>query len=161
VLHAKRVEDSCCTRPTPCPAPVRLYFFDLSRVRVQQSGSVFFVSGPAPVPSFRALVFSASISYCRRLGFSLSRVKVFSPCPGCFPLRVQGLGFGRGCFTHESAPRQMRPSRSSSCVRFGAMFDVIFELPDQRARGFLILFTLKQLFPEHVYKMFGEITVRT
>jgi hypothetical protein len=153
VLHAKRVEDSCCTRPTPCPAPVRLYFFDLSRVRVQQSC--------APVPSFRALVFSDSISYCRRLGFSLSRVKVFSPCPGCFPLRVQGLGFGRGCFTHESAPRQMRPNRSSSCARFGAMFDVIFELPDQRARGFLILFAFKQLFPEHVYKVFGEITVRT
>jgi hypothetical protein len=78
VLHTKCVEDSFCTWPTPCPAPVRLYFFDLSRVRVQQSGSVVFVSSLAPVPSFRALVFSASVSCCRRLGSVSAAPKYFS-----------------------------------------------------------------------------------
>jgi hypothetical protein len=155
VLHAKRVEDSCCTRPTPCPAPVRLYFFDLSRVRVQQSGSVFFVSGPAPVPSFRALVFSASISYCRRL-----RVQS-QPRQSIFPLRIQGLGFARDCFTHESAPDCAAPQpfkflRTVWCyVRFCLQSSilsvieslqeevgVILELPDRRAREFSVLFVV-------------------
>jgi hypothetical protein len=35
------------------------------------------------------------------------------------------------------------------------------ELPDQKARGFLISTALEELFPEHVRKVFGEMTVRT
>jgi hypothetical protein len=33
------------------------------------------------------------------------------------------------------------------------------ELPDQKARGFLVSIALKQLFPEHAYKIFGEMSV--
>jgi hypothetical protein len=35
------------------------------------------------------------------------------------------------------------------------------ELPDQKARGFLVSIAFKQLFPEHARKLFGEIPVRT
>jgi hypothetical protein len=35
-----------------------------------------------------------------------------------------------------------------------------FELPNQKARGFLVFIGFKQLFPEHARKLFGEISVR-
>jgi hypothetical protein len=37
----------------------------------------------------------------------------------------------------------------------------ILELPDQKARVFLVLITLKRLFPEHAQKLFGEMLERT
>jgi hypothetical protein len=37
---------------------------------------------------------------------------------------------------------------------------VVLELPDQKAQGFLVPIALKQLFPEHVHKVFGQIPVR-
>jgi hypothetical protein len=42
-------------------------------------------------------------------------------------------------------------------VKFGC----VLELSDQKARGFLVLIALKWLFLEHVYKVFGEIHMRT
>jgi hypothetical protein len=38
---------------------------------------------------------------------------------------------------------------------------IVLELPDQKARGFLILISLKRLFFEHARKIFGEMFVRT
>jgi hypothetical protein len=38
---------------------------------------------------------------------------------------------------------------------------VVLELPDQKARGFLVLNVLKQLLPEHAHKVFDEMSVRT
>jgi hypothetical protein len=38
---------------------------------------------------------------------------------------------------------------------------VVFELPDQKARGFLVLITLKLLPFEHACKVFGEMPLRT
>jgi hypothetical protein len=38
---------------------------------------------------------------------------------------------------------------------------VIFELSDQKARGFLVSIALNRLLPEHACKMFGEMLVRT
>jgi hypothetical protein len=38
---------------------------------------------------------------------------------------------------------------------------VVLELPDQKARGFLVQIALKWLFPEHARKVFGEMAVRT
>jgi hypothetical protein len=35
------------------------------------------------------------------------------------------------------------------------------ELPDRKARGFLVLIALKRLFPEHTHRVFGEMSVRT
>jgi hypothetical protein len=60
-------------------------------------------------PSTGSVLPSARV-FCLRIllpapWFSLSRAEVFFPCPCCFPLHVQGLGFARGCFTHESALR--------------------------------------------------------
>jgi hypothetical protein len=37
---------------------------------------------------------------------------------------------------------------------------VIFELSDQKARGFLVLIALTWLFSEYTHKVFGEIFVR-
>jgi hypothetical protein len=37
----------------------------------------------------------------------------------------------------------------------------ILELPDQKARYFLVLIALKRLFPKHAHKVFGEMSVRT
>jgi hypothetical protein len=38
---------------------------------------------------------------------------------------------------------------------------IVLELPDQKARGFLVSRAFKRLLPEHVYKVFGEIPVTT
>jgi hypothetical protein len=35
------------------------------------------------------------------------------------------------------------------------------ELPDRKARGFLVPFAFKRLYPEHAHKVFGEMPVRT
>jgi hypothetical protein len=37
----------------------------------------------------------------------------------------------------------------------------VLELPDQKARGFLVLIALNRLFLEHAHKVFGEMPVRT
>jgi hypothetical protein len=37
---------------------------------------------------------------------------------------------------------------------------IILELPDQKARGFLVLIALKWLFLEHARKVFDEMPVR-
>jgi hypothetical protein len=39
--------------------------------------------------------------------------------------------------------------------------DIILELPDQKAQGFLVPIDLKRLFPKHTRKVLGEIPVRT
>jgi hypothetical protein len=39
--------------------------------------------------------------------------------------------------------------------------DIILELLDQKAQGFLVLIALKWLFFEHARKLFGEMSVRT
>jgi hypothetical protein len=38
--------------------------------------------------------------------------------------------------------------------------DIIFKLPDQKPRGFLVLIALKRMLPEYDYKVFGKMTVR-
>jgi hypothetical protein len=38
---------------------------------------------------------------------------------------------------------------------------VILELSDQKARGFLVLIVLEWLFYKHIYKLLGEMPVRT
>jgi hypothetical protein len=47
----------------------------------------------------------------------------------------------------------------AECVQGEA--DVLLELTDQKARGFLVLIALNRLLPEHACKMFGEMLVRT
>jgi hypothetical protein len=42
----------------------------------------------------------------------------------------------------------------------GSRFGYALELPDQKAQGFLVLIVLKQLFLEHIRKVFCEISVR-
>jgi hypothetical protein len=37
---------------------------------------------------------------------------------------------------------------------------IIFELSDQKARGFLVFIVIKRLFSEYVRKIFGEMSVR-
>jgi hypothetical protein len=37
----------------------------------------------------------------------------------------------------------------------------VLELPKQKARDFLVLIVLRRLFPKHVYKVFGEMSVKT
>jgi hypothetical protein len=46
-------------------------------------------------------------------------------------------------------------------IAVGMYPDCVLELSDQKARGFLVLIALKWLFPEHVLKVFSEISVRT
>jgi hypothetical protein len=43
----------------------------------------------------------------------------------------------------------------------GTRLDHVFEPPDQRARGFIVLIALNRLVPEHVRNVFGEMSVRT
>jgi hypothetical protein len=62
VLHAKRVEDSCCNRATPCPAPVRLYFIDLSSARVDLRCHLGLNLSAAGVSSFPPLCLRTSAS---------------------------------------------------------------------------------------------------
>jgi hypothetical protein len=52
---------------------------------------------------------------------------------------------------------------SSTCVWIvtGTRPGVVFELLDRKARGFLVPIALKRLLPEHVYKVFGEMSVMT
>jgi hypothetical protein len=38
---------------------------------------------------------------------------------------------------------------------------VVLELPDRKARGFLVPIALKRLLPEHAYKVFSEMPVMT
>jgi hypothetical protein len=38
---------------------------------------------------------------------------------------------------------------------------VVLELPDSKARGFLVFIVLKWLFTEHARKVFGEMLMRT
>jgi hypothetical protein len=38
---------------------------------------------------------------------------------------------------------------------------VVLELPDRKARGFLVPIAFKRLLLEHAYKVFGEMYVRT
>jgi hypothetical protein len=47
------------------------------------------------------------------------------------------------------------------CESLQEQAGVILELPDQKARGFLVLIAFKRLFSEHAHKMFGEMPVRT
>jgi hypothetical protein len=42
----------------------------------------------------------------------------------------------------------------------GTHSGLTLELPDRKARGFLTSIVLKQLFPEHARKVFGEMPVR-
>jgi hypothetical protein len=37
----------------------------------------------------------------------------------------------------------------------------VLELPDQKARGLLVLIALRGLFPKRVHKVFGELPVKT
>jgi hypothetical protein len=37
---------------------------------------------------------------------------------------------------------------------------IVLELPDKKARGFLVPIALNRLFPEHARKVFGEMSVR-
>jgi hypothetical protein len=38
---------------------------------------------------------------------------------------------------------------------------LIFEISDQKTRGFLVLIVLKRLFLKHARKLFGQMSVRT
>jgi hypothetical protein len=46
-------------------------------------------------------------------------------------------------------------------IILGTRLDLTLELPDQRARGFLVPFALKRLFPQHIHMLFGEMSMRT
>jgi hypothetical protein len=37
---------------------------------------------------------------------------------------------------------------------------IILELPDRKARGFIVLIAFKRLFPERAHQVFGEMSVR-
>jgi hypothetical protein len=47
------------------------------------------------------------------------------------------------------------------CVMLQVKPGCILELPDQKARGFLVLIALERLFLKHAHKVFGEIPMRT
>jgi hypothetical protein len=47
------------------------------------------------------------------------------------------------------------------CVLLQGEVGTVFELPDRKARGFLVPIFLKWLLPEHTHKVSGEIPVRT
>jgi hypothetical protein len=54
--------------------------------------------------------------------------------------------------------------RYFACVACGLLqgeAGIIVELPDQKARGFLVQIALTQWFLEHAHKVFGEMPVRT
>jgi hypothetical protein len=69
-------------------------------------------------------------------------------CRQCFDFLCGGYRFIDFVFPIDCGLLQVKPG----CV---------LELPDQKARGFLVLIALKRLFLEHGHKLFGEMSVRT
>jgi hypothetical protein len=59
----------------------------------------------------------------------------------------------QGCFWHRFSSRVV-------CELLQGEVGDIFELSDQKARGFLVQISFKRLVLEHARKVFGEMTMR-
>jgi hypothetical protein len=69
-------------------------------------------------------------------------------CRQCFDFVCGGCRFIDFVFLIDCGLLQVKPG-------------CILELPDQKARGFLVLIALERLFLKHAHKVFGEIPMRT
>jgi hypothetical protein len=171
----------CSLQSARRPVPRHLFFFlfladffcvDLFVAGISRSGT--FQAGAPLVPVSRRSTRRVFLLARRTLAQFQSFVHDF--CQAYF-----GSSLGSpGCFLVRSCCRRRLFRFSSSCsathmlwlpslicvwisvwIVAGTYFGYTLELPDRKARGFLVLIAFKRLFFEHAHKLLGEISVRT